>query len=652
MEASGATMTRPPGAFDEQTDEQKERVEHIRTRYKEMDGVHKQYRDKWDRLDAIYNTFDEKIKGLERDRDPKTGGVLLHTFGTPLHIPIAYATIETVIPRILSAAPNQIAKPLDSDAVEACKPIADLINQQQRNIGYELKLQPAIRRALKFGLGVTRVDWEKRSRKVQIEQPSIDGEGVYEPLDAEYVEYEGPTVEDVDIYDWFWDPNAKSIETCQDVIYRTWRPFSYVKERVDSGAWTGINLEAAENGGSTEKRRDLWSQRLAMQGISDSDYTQRDDRLHEVWEYHEKGRVSIVLDDAFLVADGDSYYAHGRFPFQIFRPTIVEGQLPGKGEIEPLEDLIKELDTIRTQRRDNAAMVINRVLAYSQGFVKKSDIKYGPGVTIPVQGDPREVIFPLPVDDLPASSYNEEIQLKRDVETTSGISEAQSGGSGMGDTAGTETATGMQLVQQAANARIAGKARLMLLEMLRPAAWQMLWLNRQFAKRGGTVRIDDPSHKDGFRFMELRPEILNANVELIPEEHSTEPENRVQRINDAMTLQQMAATNPEVDQRRAFEHVLKEYGIRDTESWFINPNEVPPEAVAEAFRRMLLQGGMSEEEAAQMVLTASEGAIAIAEELRQVEDTGEAPAAAPEGPPQQAPPEPDKGRAYPVGVDR
>jgi hypothetical protein len=45
-------------------------------------------------------------------------------------------------------------------------------------------------------------------------------------------------------------------------------------------------------------------------------------------------------------------------PFQVYRPTPLQKQMVGIGDLEPLEHLQRELDTLRSQRRDAATMAL------------------------------------------------------------------------------------------------------------------------------------------------------------------------------------------------------------------------------------------------------------------------------------------------------
>ena len=42
-----------------------------------------------------------------------------------------------------------------------------------------------------------------------------------------------------------------------------------------------------------------------------------------------------------------------------------------------------------------------RTFAYNETAIDADDIVFGPGLAIPVNGDPREFLFPIPVPELP-----------------------------------------------------------------------------------------------------------------------------------------------------------------------------------------------------------------------------------------------------------
>lgn len=612
---------RAPSASDEMPKEHQELLEKIKKRVeREMEPLHKQYRDHWDDLNGVYFNYD-KLRTRWRDAKGKDSdgsaarGVLLDArrdWGGHLIIPYAYATTETVVPRVIANAPRFIAKALKSEAEERKAVIQDAVNQQLSDIDLELKLNPVARRACKLGLGVAFTYWQEEKRQVVQWGRNLVGQKV--PKQTTVTGRKGAQVEDVDIYDWLWDPSAKSIETCQDILYRTWRPFSYIKEKVESGEWLKVDLDAVEKMGRGEKRTSLWAGRNEAQGFSTNASEGSDSdvgRVHEVWQYFTRDRVVTILDEALIVQDDVSPFFHRELPFQIYRPTPVEGQLPGLGVIDAIRDLIDELSTMRTQRRDAATYKLNPPTFYSRGMIERRHMKTGPGVWVPVTGDIKEAVWQPPMGDLPGSAYTEEDRLKADIEMTSGVSDPIAGGSGA-DTPGAETATGIQLLQAAANVRIGLMARLMLLETLKPFGRQVLELNRQHQIEGEEIRVADQQSPEGYRFETIAPEDWQLPLELVPEEHSNEPENRPSKISEATQLYQNTQGDPNVNPQERLRFLLEAYGVRDADAWLIGQVQLDPQmaaVVGESLKGTLTELLGDEERAEVVAMEAMEAAM-------------------------------------------
>jgi len=487
-----------------------------------------------------------------------------------LFIPLIFGTIETIVPRTLSNNPTMTVRPNVPSAVEKCQTIKELLEQQQRDISYDLRLQPTARRGFKYGLGVQKTFWERKVRRVVKREPRklLRGDRA---VVAEIVSFEGPQVEDVDVADFFWDPAAKDVESARWLIHRTWRDLAYIKQRMELGEWfaeadgpkppdqiTDYLKMIGESGTGGMDSTSLWGDRLGQLGISGQDT--RAGRDHEVLEFHDRERVYIVINRQFVAVCDVSPFWHREMPFQIFRPTLQEGEFVGISEIEPIKHLQHELNTMRGQRRDNANFVVDRVTAYMEGMVDPEALRRGPGALIPTVGDPSEIIFQLPVEDLPASSYREEEAIKADFDRATGIDESVAGAGAAGD-----TATGTQLVQQAAGVRIAQKTKNLMAETVRPAARQFLELNRQHLSEPRPIRIDKP--EGGYDFRAVGPEDLAADVDVSPDAGSTEPENRVQKVNDALTVFNQLVQNPQIDQRKLVLYLLEQNEVPDPESF-------------------------------------------------------------------------------------
>ena len=591
----------------------------VREKFDAAERIHKAYRDKWRSyydLYRSYNRLKRRVRGTERDRDA-TILEAKRDWGAELFIPYAFATVETVLPRILATDPTMVVRPRNPNARESALRTKELLEAQQAEINYHLKLQPTAKRGLMFGLGVQKTFWERKTRMVMRTVPSMNNPMEYAAVEMPQVLHEGPQVEDVDIFHFFWDPMAKDIESAEWVIHRVYRSYNYVKKKIESGEWLNYDCEKDIKGkGIAKDLTELQTEKLEAAGVDKFDpqaqLKQADGGLHEVLEFHDRENVYTVLDRRIVVQAEKTPFYHRELPFQIYRPTMVPGEFVGVGEIEPIVHLQHELNTLRSQRRNNATIVLQKAFAYSNGVINPNDLVIGPGVAIPVQGLPRDHLMPIEVGEIPGSSYQEENVLKEDIERTTGVSDALAGGTAAG-TPGSDTATGIQLIQQAAGFRIQLKTKNLERELVKPAARQFLELNRQHMLTPQAVRVEDPETPEGFRFTEVGPEHINDDIdEPIPEGGSTEPDNPQLRQETALRLFNQLGSLPIVDPRRLALYLMKEFDVPDPEDMLVPETpQVDPRLMGE----VLAELGVDNEtimQAVELTLQAQQDAEATA----------------------------------------
>lgn len=587
MEASNAT---PKIRADNMPEPLQRILKEVVDKKELAERVHRPYREKWTEYNKLYRSY-RKLRAAvnqERDRD----AVLLDAkreWGAELFIPYAFSSVETIVPRVLSNDPQMIVRPRSPQSREAAIRVKELIEAQQAEISYDLKLQPTARRGLIYGLGVQMTFWERKERTMMRTVPSAANPVEYAAREMPQVLYEGPQVESVDPFHFFWQPSATTMEECEWAIRRSYRSYEHVKNRVESGDWLPIDLEEIKGKGTQNDYGTTLGERQEAAGLTGAGGvgSTNDFGLHEIWEYHDRTHVYTILDQRLVVQAEVTPFYHRDLPFQIYRPTPVPDEFVGIGEIEPIVHLQAELNTLRSQRRDNATMVLQKAFAYSNGLVDPNDLVLGPGVGIPTQGAPRDVLMPIDIGEIPGSSYNEENVLKEDIERTTGVSDALAGGSS-GGTAASETATGIQLVQQAATVRIRLKTKNLERETIRPAARQFLELNRQHVLVPKGVRVEDSQDPEGFRFTEVGPQHLNSDIDdPLPDAGSTEPDNPALRQDGAIRLYNQLVSNPTTDQRELALHLLKEFDIKDGDRFLIP--EVPhvdPRLMGQVFAQL------------------------------------------------------------------
>lgn len=562
----------------ELSDDLKQIKERVCKEHSAAEKQHAVYRRRWNHLYGLYRSYeqfrDEHNATSENDRDRGLAQAK-RQWGAELFIPYAFTVVETILPRMLSNRPRMLVLPRDRASEENVENMRSLIDAQQAQMRYEIGLQDTAKSGLIYGLGIQKTFWRNTLSKRKVLVP-----GMSESWVEGYTTrgWDDPDAEDVDIFDFFWDPFAGSIEECRYVIHRTWRDTAYVKAMVESQKWNnpaGLSVADIESSGSTAKFDSTHQERMVAAGQRDWD--SKNNQLHEIWEYHNRGDVWTIMDRETPMQVGSNPAWHGELPFQAYRPTT-QGmkQLPGIGEIEPIEDLQQEMNTLRSQRRDNATLKLQQVVAYAEGLVDADDLQFFPGAAIPVNGDPRELLFPINVGDIPNSGYQEEGNLKSDIEMTTGISDPVSG---TGDAS--QTATGVQLVQAAANVRIQLKTRRLEVETIAPATSQMISLNQQRITTNREIRIpalptpEEPDRRWAWR--ELGPTELAGEFDCEPEGGSTAPDNVPQNRADAMQLMQLFGGLPElVDPRPLVKEALRLFGLKNVDTYLAPDQRVPP----------------------------------------------------------------------------
>lgn len=624
-------------------------VELVRRDFKRAEKRHEPFRKNCERRYRMYRSYHESRRHLARfprDRDDVMGS-MKRTWGAELFIPYTFSVIETILPRMLSASPRMNVEPGNPMSEVNVDNMKVLLDRQQDQIDYQIVLQNVAKPGLMYGLGVQKSYWKTEYKQIPVlERPTVPVAGGDEWIVSKPTKrktFDDPFAEAVDVWDFLWDPFASDIADAEFVIHRTWRSERYVRRMIESGAWRqDWPLEDMLSGSPTTKRSEIWSGRDAAGGFSAAEPD--NGKVHEVWEYHDGTRVITVLDSTYPVISGVNPFWHGELPFQIYRPTIVNNEFVGIGEIEPIEHLQEEMNTLRSQRRDNATLKLQQVFAYFDGMVDPDHLKFGPGIAIPVNGDPHDLLLPINVGDIPNSGYQEEKNLQDDIARTTGLDDSQAGV----DQSGTaQTATGAQLVQAAANVRIRQKTTLLEVQVAKPTARQWVAMNQQKIRTtrfiAGPPSPEEPEAR--WKWYKLGPPEMEGEFNLEPDGGASQPDNIPQMRQDAQELMLAFSQNPMVNQPKLIELVLKKYGVSNPQSYLQAPPpepqeeeqapEVPPETL-DLIAQGLESAGMDEQQAQHLIA----GALAHAKEMEAAEQAQGAQGSqnGSQGPPQQGPP--------------
>jgi hypothetical protein len=560
--------------------------------FRQAEPEHSTFRRKAEEFYRLYRGFTD-FRGRAKDARDRDEVIYeaQKTWGAELFIPFCYSTVETIVPRMVANRPRMIVVPRNESAYGRVRNMKIVVDAQQKQIDYETILQTIAKDGLIYSLGVGKTRWRFQTRMQTKIAPSMANPEIFvETPPEKTVVFDDAVAERVDPFDFIWDPQADSMQTCEWVIHRLWRSAAFVTRMVHAGFWRAREndpecpwtLSDLLDGVAPTKRSAVWSSRLASEGYSGTQ-SDRTDRLHEIWEYHNGEQVITVFDGLYPIQAGPNPSGGAQIPFQTYRGTLVGGRFTGISEIEPIQHLQYEINTLRNQRRDSATLSLMRSFAYNETAVDADDIVFGPGLAIPVNGDPRDFLFPIPVPDLPASSYQEENRIIDDIQRTSGISDPVTGG----DTGASETATGVQLVQAAASMRIQNKTRLLENQIIVPQGYEFVALNQRRILTSRDYYVPeaaDPNQPEipAWRYVKIGPRELMGKMAVEIEGGSTAPENVPQQRQDAQQFIALSQ-DPRLDPQKLLIRGLQLMGIDQPEGYLAPQQAQIPAEIVQQF---------------------------------------------------------------------
>jgi hypothetical protein len=300
--------------------------ENCEKRYQQYRGF-RQFRDAW-------------TKAGPRDRDGVLYDAKKH-WGSHLHIPLTYRTIEHMVPAAIAHAPKMLYLPRLERFAPNVRNVQLLMDSQMQQADIELPFQDVFKAALMYGLGVGKSLWREEYRLERKIRRSMFNSDRYLPRKklSQVCTYNDPWFEDVDVFDFAWDPYGADLQTCKWVGHRLWLGLDDCLARIRTGDWTaegvgGVGRGAAAGAGRrvVDEVRDVWQSRMEASGFGSfqTQGMERGEQIHELWEYHDGERVVCVLDRQYVVKVGESPCV-GHFPFAISGRRRCRSRWSGSG---------------------------------------------------------------------------------------------------------------------------------------------------------------------------------------------------------------------------------------------------------------------------------------------------------------------------------
>jgi hypothetical protein len=299
--------------------------------------------------------------------------------------------------------------------------------------------------------------------------------------------YRGPRFENIDYWDGYPDSKAKRINKFARFFVR--RKVIYSEELqalADQGYYDKSAVSRIIDGSFGEMMNTYHRDLLAEIGLSQ--YTSEDPNKHEILEWYGNGQVVCVGDRKEIIKDTrrmNTIALPYAIPIVDYRYVSIPGEFYGIGIPEVIRDLQADKNIIRSQRRENVDLILNKILKVKTGAtdVDIDMLKYFPGAVWMV-GDHAD-IQEHDMRDVTSSAYKEEEVITWDMDNATAQWMYSRGAQPQRE----ETATGIIRLQQASLARFDVNIKLTEFSSMRSIAKMIILQMRRFLPQQEYERI-------------------------------------------------------------------------------------------------------------------------------------------------------------------
>jgi hypothetical protein len=415
--------------------------------------------------------------------------------------PRVFRIIETITPRLVANEPTGSFYPRESGDVATAHILKSLINYDWKRADMFYKLTTFVKSMLIFGTAFGINLWDYReTKKKRMTPQNINGNNVWTPSSTEdvtVVDFDGPNFEPLNIYDCFPDPNATSVDNMRWFILRTFKTIKELKHENDTrGMEVYKNLDVLEKAVQDKANKktdtsDLDYREHRRMMLSTEELIGQDESNPEfvvIRRFTKDRWVDCVPEFNIIIRDIPNPYFHGKLPIVVGVDYPYPGELFGMGEIEPIDRIQRAINAVLNQRLDNVQLVLRSMWKVRKGGgVDLHTLVSSPGNVITT--DDMSAIEPIMVPDVTGNTFVGTMNyLTAALQNGSGITDYTMGVNTSANVA-TDTATGVRLVQQEANAQFKLKIQLFYSMVVEKIANQWKDLRIQFTTEEQKFRI-------------------------------------------------------------------------------------------------------------------------------------------------------------------
>lgn len=571
------------------------------------------YRRQFDQRRALF--YRQYVGQRDAQKFPDNQTNRANTF-----VPYPLSNVETIVSRVQDAffsfdpwfeCDGSTAQ--DDTSSEA---MSLVLHTKLKEAGLVDTIEALVRNIAIYGHGGIKVDWnwDYKTLTKPVEQYALDqtGQPLINPQTGQpivqnivpqtfKVPVQRPKITAIDIYDLLCDPDGGMVAQVIE------QPF--------------IEMLRCAEAHKAATGNDLYDP-IALKNLNDiitRDYAEFKNqiiiRYAELWNVFD-GTVTVITfgDDAEAIAwkdlrasyravayspykrkvyvgspqilwHGPNQFDHKRNPILYTSYIKLPNEIYGLGTIETTSDLTESLNKFVNMVTDNWNLGINRRFAYDENAdidhesLKRFNV---PGGLVAVNGNPNDIINPLPLFTPNQGDYAILDLYKGMIEMTSGISDFY--GKSIGSPSGNKTATGISSVINESNFRFKMFIRNLEIDILQPLLEMCASMVQQFVTDDQEVKITNAAPAIP-KWISIAPEQLIGNYEfsLVAANYAT---NKVVRQRNLMSFMSLAQQSPYWNQGEGLREVGKVLEIHNINKLLKSDQEVKQEQEAAQTQQM------------------------------------------------------------------
>src|SRR5215831_11863250 len=489
----------------------------------------------------------------------------LEPWQSKLRVPYGLQSVDTALVNIVSGFPRCMVKPRHPDLEANAKAMQVVMDYFVRE-DHMVEAQPVFaQQGLVYGVTAAKTHWLYRTSD--------------HPTQGEVVIRDGPTFEPWNIYDVWWDANARDVDSARYVVLRSWLTEDQLRSQgcnmvgehgIDQCDGIYHNVDQAIKTGPTQTRGTTRQNQVINTGEQ-----ARNKDLFELLEIWTDETVSVVCSRQVLLRNDPNPYWHGRKPIVVASQRIDMFEMQGISETELIDHLQSGMWTLQNMVIDNLHLTTMRGVTYREGSITDPNkLQLRPRFKWPVtdHGD----IQPFEIPPISSDVYNERQRMLSDMQLVTGINPYVSG-SDM-QSVDQNTATGVTALSEVASRLLRFKASQFQYKGYQRAFEMWGDMIQQFLDHDIWTKITGPSGQDAW--MEVGPDEVAGHFDYVLE-GSEESLSRQQERGEALALLNAFAPLAQlgfINFKPILERVALAYGFPNPEALFVPPQTQPAAA--------------------------------------------------------------------------